>query len=136
MVNIRKTRFEDAPIYTSGCAQLNECQNHEKQNFGGGGGIMRQLHTLQCRPFNYGGKRYFRPVNCNFCHKMGTWERTNLLFQNDTIGTNDPTSILIENDGKAAAIPLEEVYSRPYKFLMPNKILSNQEWYMVSNPYY
>ena len=48
---------------------LNECINHERQNFGSGIS-MRQMLSLQCRPFKYGGTRFFRPVNCNFCHKV------------------------------------------------------------------
>ena len=135
MVNIRKTQFTTLPIYTSGCAQLNSCQSNERQNFGSST-IMRQLHTLQCRPFNYGGPRFFRPVNCNFCHKMGTWDRSHLLFQNDTIGTNDPTSILLVKDGKWNVLDLEKVYSQPYRYITPNNVLSDQEWYMVSKPYY
>ena len=122
------------PIFTTGCSQINDCRNHEKQNFGSG--MMRQLMSLQCRPFWYGGQRHFRPVNCNFCHKMGTWEKTNLLFQNDTIGTNDENSILIQNGEKVETINLENIYLRPYRHLMPNKMLANQEWYMINKPYY
>ena len=67
---------------------------------------------------------------------MGTWEKTHLLFQNDTMGTNDPNSILVENEGYVSSNDLKEVYKKPYRFWNPNKVLSNQDWYMVNAPYF
>lgn len=110
-------------LYDSGCKSTEACQNGETQNFKGSHPWMNQ-----CRSTKFLRSRFFRPIVCRFCHKMGT-QTTHLLFQSDENGSNDADAVLTRKNGAYAAQSLTTMQDDPSAFISLGTTAADQLWY-------
>jgi|ERR1712130_652410 len=111
--------------YYSGCKSQAACSNNERQNFQG-----RLAWRHQCRSTRSLTSRFFRPIVCRFCHKMGTHHGTHLLFQSDATGTNDAGRILVGSPGLGySTLDLDDILESPLANIQVASVQNVQLWY-------